>query len=110
MSSEWVWHGHAAHFIGWRDCLFRLATSVAGGRYVVSTVGEYYPMRGEEQHDVIGDWAYETAVLRVAGRDDRCGCPVIADFSGVAHDAYNDARAAAEGHLALCRRWDKETT
>lgn len=41
--SEWVWHGHAAHFIGGARCRFHLATTVAGGRFIVSTVGDYYP-------------------------------------------------------------------
>ncbi len=38
---NWIWMPHAAHFICGNDCRFVLATYV--GRYIVSTVGEYYP-------------------------------------------------------------------
>lgn len=38
---KWVWMPHPAHFICSRDCKFFLATKV--GKYIVSTVGEYWP-------------------------------------------------------------------
>ncbi len=38
---KWIWMGHPAHFICSYDCRFFLATKV--GKYIVSTVGEYFP-------------------------------------------------------------------
>ncbi|MFW5895594.1 MAG: hypothetical protein ACOCT9_02500 [archaeon] len=40
---NWIWMPHPAHLIVGRDCKFHLATYV--GRYIVSTVGEYWPDR-----------------------------------------------------------------
>ena len=37
------WFGHAAHLIVGNDCRFHLATQV--GKYLVSTVGEWWPER-----------------------------------------------------------------
>ena len=39
--SEWKWFGRPAHFIGSFDCRFHMATKI--GKYVVSTVGDYWP-------------------------------------------------------------------
>ena len=41
------WFGHAAHFIGGRNCQFHLATQVNG--YLVSTVGELWWERGSRE-------------------------------------------------------------
>ena len=41
--SDWKWFGHAAHFICGQWCRFHLATVV--GKYLISTVGEYWPER-----------------------------------------------------------------
>jgi hypothetical protein len=38
---KWLWMPHAGHFICGNDCRFHLATKV--GKYLVSTVGEYWP-------------------------------------------------------------------
>lgn len=38
---NWIWMPHAAHLIVGNDCRFHLATYV--GKYIVSTVGEYWP-------------------------------------------------------------------
>jgi hypothetical protein len=40
---DWVWYGHAAHFICGQWCRFHLATKV--GEFLISTVGEYWPDR-----------------------------------------------------------------
>jgi hypothetical protein len=40
---DWKWFGHAAHFICSRWCQFHLSTQV--GKWLVSTVGEYWPER-----------------------------------------------------------------
>lgn len=38
---KWIWMPHPAHFICSHDCKFVMATKV--GKYIVSTVGEYFP-------------------------------------------------------------------
>ncbi|KKM27777.1 hypothetical protein LCGC14_1571250, partial [marine sediment metagenome] len=40
---NWVWMGHAGHFICARDCQFVLNTYI--GKYIVSTVGELWSDR-----------------------------------------------------------------
>lgn len=40
---KWGWMPHPAHFMCSDRCQFHLATKV--GRYIVSTVGEYWPER-----------------------------------------------------------------
>lgn len=40
---KWEWFGHAAHFICGSSCRFHMATKV--GKYIISTVGEYWPER-----------------------------------------------------------------
>ena len=44
---NWKWFGHAGHFICSRWCQFHLCTLV--GKYLVSTVGEYWPERGNRE-------------------------------------------------------------
>ncbi len=52
--AEWIWYGHAGHFICSRWCRYHLCTNV--GNYLVSTVGEYWPERGvREIHAQIHD-------------------------------------------------------
>jgi len=40
---NWIWMPHAGHLIVGHQCQFKLSTYV--GKYVVSTVGEYWPER-----------------------------------------------------------------
>lgn len=41
--SKWIWMPHAGHLIVGSQCQFHLNTYV--GKYIVSTVGEYWPDR-----------------------------------------------------------------
>lgn len=51
---NWIWMPHAAHLIVGDKCQFHLATYV--GKYIVSTVGEYWPERGvREIHAQVHD-------------------------------------------------------
>lgn len=51
---EWVWMPHAGHLCVGIDCRFHLSTYV--GKYLVSTVGEYWPSRsGREIYAKIYD-------------------------------------------------------
>lgn len=61
---KWIWYGHAGHFICGRWCRFHLATKV--GKYLVSTVGEYWPERAvREIHAQVHDpaWLIENGQL-----------------------------------------------
>lgn len=46
-TQQWQWFGQAAHFICGDKCRFHMATKV--GRYLVSTVGEYWPERSSRE-------------------------------------------------------------
>ena len=46
-ASKWKWFGHAGHFICGTHCRFHLCTQV--GKYLISTVGEYWPERGSRE-------------------------------------------------------------
>lgn len=104
--TEWVWHGHAAHFIAAARCRFHLATTVAGGRFVVSTVGDYFP---RDERETIGlTRFFETMVFPVDGVED-CGCSSISDYQEHDFMGYQTAQEATAGHLALCHKWDART-
>src|SRR6266850_5484134 len=65
MKKNLKWYGHAAHLIVGHDCRFHLATVV--GKYLISTVGEYWPGRdSREIHAKVHDpkWAAENIVLK----------------------------------------------
>lgn len=64
-AQRWKWFGNAGHFICSQWCRFHLCTKV--GKYLVSTVGEYWPERAvrkihAEVHDVA--WLAENGALR----------------------------------------------
>ena len=130
---EWIWMGHAGHFILGDMCRFRLNTYV--GKYIVSTVGEYVPdsqvrnilVKSRENRQLpkgdVGEAEYikkykceelgvgrkyETMVFKSRKSKNKC-CPfeiIVSeevDFSG-----YNSAEEATKGHLELCEKWSKE--
>lgn len=110
--TDWLWCGTAHHFIASRNCRYGMATAVANGRYIVSTVGEYHPAGSDpnEDHEEIGlGRLYETFVFK-ADPDSAgdCTLPPVSDFGEVDSDGYNDAAAANRGHLAMCRKWDQQ--
>lgn len=45
--SEWKWFGNAGHLLVGQWCRFHLCTLV--GKYIVSTVGQYWPERGSRE-------------------------------------------------------------
>lgn len=129
--SEWVWMGHAAHFILSHQCRFHLATYVGG--YLVSTVGEYVPAEGvremlansrgkplEGRGDAReADWfkkfgfeevgfnrKYETYVFNAGPSNDCPSCPFRpTDYSEVDGLGSNDSGEAYQNHLAMCEKW-----
>ena len=110
--SDWQWFGNAGHFVGSSKCRFHLCTRV--GDVLVSTVGQYLVHEGDRHFTEIGvHRKYETMVFRVdgppcseAGCD--CGMPRLRAYKVLESAGYNGAGAATEGHLELCRKWDKK--
>lgn len=125
---------HAGHFICGNECKFHLNTYV--GKYIVSTVGEYFPdapvreifaqSRGITLTG-IGDFRradylrkigyeelgfgrkYETMVFKATeAKLDLC-CPYRqANGSELDMAGYNEPEKAREGHMKLCAKWAKK--
>ena len=103
---DWVWMPHPAHFIGARECMFRLATEVGG--FIVSTVGQWRSTTGE---DIGLDRLYETMVFRSSPSPEQCGCVTQIDVTReVDFLGYNDPQEAYAGHLELCEKWSQIDT
>lgn len=69
---DWIWHGHAGHYICSDRCLYHLTTEI--GNYMVSTVGDFYlELDGTRKQQNVGNDRYETMVFTISGRCD-CGC------------------------------------
>ena len=121
-ASKWKWFGSARHLCVRVHCRFHLCTQV--GKYLISTVGEYWPLHeisnGTSEcmseylkknplgHELGYGRFFETMVWE-AGKLCACGCemPDLAgdelDFAG-----YKDRKSATEGHLAMCKKWSKK--
>lgn len=105
---SWKWFGRAGHFIGAADCLFHLCTQV--GSYLISTVGDYRPRKGETLLPAMEIGArrkYETYVFRTTGkpgRDCGCGMPdfVLMEIEGV---GSNDDAGACTNHFVMCHKY-----
>ncbi len=102
--------GHAQHFIGASHCQFHLGTLVEGpgGRYVVSTVGDYYPPSSPNPRAPtrIG-WnrLFETYVFECDAADKECGCPNIASHTELDSMPANDATTAQANHAKMVAAW-----
>ena len=106
MADDWQWCGFAHHFVGAEHCRFHLATFVAGGRWLVSTVGDYRP-NGDKQAIIGGyDALYETMVFATDPTDLHDGEPTVIDWSDSWCQHYGDGASATQGHLSACREWD----
>ena len=57
--------GRCGHFIGGVQCLFRRNTLLEKGkkRIIVSTVGNFYPTKGEKRQEIGSDRYFETKVF-----------------------------------------------
>jgi hypothetical protein len=104
---DWKWFGTPGHLIVAASCRFHLCTQV--GKYLVSTVGEYYPDRNQTKPEEIGcDRLYETMVFEAgepcAAKGCGCGLP---DISGrdLECAGYNRRGDANEGHLKMCEKY-----
>ena len=107
---DWVWMPHAAHFIAARNCQFRLATAVAGGKYIVSSVGDYIPNGKTESEDVGFGRKYETYVFKGGpphSENSKCGCVFQpSEWGEIDSLGTNDANEAYANHIELCEKYD----
>jgi hypothetical protein len=132
---EWQWYGTNGHLIVGQDCRYHLATLVGpwwvstvgqwlpdeSSREIHADVrGIALEGRGDERRadfmrkfgwvEIGHGRTFETMVFRAgeicADRECACeGSPLIADWSELDSNGYNEARAAREGHLAMCEKW-----
>lgn len=107
--NKWKWFGLAGHFIGASHCRFHMCTQV--GKYLISSVGNYYPNEGKRNTIGAGNDAFfETYVFKAGVPCDEkgcnCGMPDLADAS----ELDGSCRAATAGearanHMRLCRKY-----
>ena len=106
---KWKWFGTPGHLCVADRCRFHLCTKV--GRYLVSTVGEYYPTGAKKPEEIGINRLYETFVFKAGkpctAKDCGCGLPEI---NGIEIDSlgYNDRKSANEGHMKLCRKYARK--
>lgn len=106
MADDWQWCGFAHHFIGSERCQFHLATFVAGGRWLVSTVGDYRP-NGDKQETLGGFGArYETMVFACDPTNRTDDEPTVIDWSESWCQRYADPASATHGHMRACREYE----
>lgn len=109
MKNNWRWYGNAGHLCVSNSCRFHLCTEV--GKYLISTVGEYYREFDDKEMSTIG-WDkqyYETEVFEWGGRCPcGCGLPEIIP-SYLEQVRYETPKEANEGHLELCLKYDSLT-
>lgn len=110
---QWVWYGTPGHFIYADQCKFHMCTKV--GKYLVSTVGEYFPHHRLKDDDwkiehMFGDEIgvgrlYETTVFKITGKCEYepCGCEIpIHNGDELGCIGANKAGDAAENHRTSC--------
>lgn len=103
---NWTWMPHAAHFISYFNCQFRLATYVGG--YIVSTLGEFKENPSGKNLPLGASRTYETMVFKAKKSNNDC-CPYVPrELKHVDFEGYNDAGAAYKGHMKLCSKWSKK--
>lgn len=108
---KWKWFGHAGHLLVASMCRFHLCTQV--GRYLISTVGDYYPDGNEKKRETIGvgkgDY-FETYVFNVRrgtrckSKDCLCGLPAI-DVDNIEGRRLPNATLARKHHLKTCAKY-----
>ena len=106
--NKWIWMGHAGHLCVGEQCRFHLNTFV--GKYIVSTVGEYFPYDKEKMVAIGGGDTsfYETMVFTAKKSKNKC-CPFTAkEWFDVECVRYETAEEAHKGHLKLCKKWSKK--
>lgn len=106
---KWKWFGLPGHFIAAASCRHHLCTQV--GRYLVSTVGDYYPRGKDNRRETIGcDRFFETFVFNLTKGKCECGCG-LPKFEPSEIDSLpaNDVATADRNHMKLCRKFALKT-
>jgi hypothetical protein len=101
--SEWKWLGAPMHFIGGSQCVLHLGTQV--GKYVVSTISDYYDRDGNRQQVGCDRWG-ETYVFEIEGVHD-CGCPKIipTEIDTTFYGEHDRCDVINAGHMAMCQKY-----
>lgn len=98
--------GNAGHLCVSSQCRFHICTQV--GKYLISTVGEYFPSGSEKMESVGIARFYETMVFKITGECD-CGCGLpMHDCSELEIAAYQTAAEANKGHEKLVKKYLKK--
>ena len=101
--NTWKWCGHAHHFCAADRCRWHLATFVANGTIVVSSVGDYWYNNKRQTLGVGPDSWYETFVFRTDPTHLDDGCPTVISFDEIDSVRYATVDDANNGHAALCK-------
>ncbi len=104
---KWIWMPHEGHLCVGYLCRFKLNTYV--GKYIVSTVGEYYPHYGTEMETLgIGEKDFYETMIFKSTRDlkNKC-CPYSATGNELDCIRYSNAVSAYKGHLRACNKFSK---
>ena len=113
-AERWQWFGNAAHFICGDKCRFHMATMV--GKYLISTVGEYFPPGCELPPLSFGleigcGRKFETFVFYAGRQCDTpacgCGMPAIRGAE-IETNSANTRRDARNNHMAMCRKYARK--
>jgi hypothetical protein len=108
---DWVWYGHAGHFICSYRCLFRLATKI--GPYLISTVGDQ-SIKGSSSPIPLGiteDELFETMVFSLEDAGEcKCGCDqaMPTNWEELYVRRYSTSALARQGHMEVCLKFAKE--
>lgn len=132
--AKWEWYGSACHLIVGDDCRFHLGTLIGkwivstvgewlpgeGVREIMAkSRGIKLEGMGDERlaswmrhprggfEEIGAGRKYETMVFLAGDACKESGCPMRHPVNGECLDAsaYNDAKAATEGHMLICEQW-----
>jgi len=76
------------------------------GKYIISTVGEYYPIDSDEMEEIGLERFYETYVFHAKpDAYHECGCAVIEDYGHLDSMDANDASTAQKNHMKMIKKY-----
>lgn len=105
--TKWKWCGFPHHFIASDKCNYSLATYVADGNYLVSTVGDYRVNNDEPV--MFGDeYLYETMVFRCDPKRLVDNEPTVSSWSEIERVLHKTSSEANSTHIQICFKYDSE--
>ena len=103
--TKWKWCGFPHHFVASDKCNYSLATYVADGNYLISTVGDYRPTHDEPV--MFGDeYLYETMVFKCDPSvliDDE---PKVFSWGELEKALHKTSMEANLRHIEMCIKYD----